>query len=168
MKCVCVCVQKAWDEANERAKELVAASKGKCGLCFRSANFPLYFSFLVQTHVSSTHLTILTSGEDSGDHSTTLMFLLSYREGHASLVTEVQQQLQGIKPDLFVLAVGGGGLMNGVLEGLHHIGWEDVPVVAMETQGAHSFAACVQANAWVELNEITRQVWVWLKCMVGV
>eukprot|EP00731_Ephydatia_muelleri_P037915 Em0598g2a len=25
-------------------------------------------------------------------------------EGHASLVTEVQQQLQGIKPDLFVLA----------------------------------------------------------------
>lgn len=82
--------------------------------------------------------------------------VLSCREGHASLVTEVQHQLQGIKPDLFVLAVGGGGLMNGVLEGLHHIGWEDVPVVAMETQGAHSFAACVQANEWVELKEITR------------
>ncbi|KAL5478183.1 hypothetical protein EMCRGX_G025076 [Ephydatia muelleri] len=107
----------AWDEANERAKELVAASKDSC----------LIHPF---------------------DHP-------DIWEGHASLVTEVQQQLQGIKPDLFVLAVGGGGLMNGVLEGLHHIGWEDVPVVAMETQGAHSFAACVQANAWVELNEIT-------------
>lgn len=82
--------------------------------------------------------------------------LFSNREGHASLVTEVKQQLQGIKPDLFVLAVGGGGLMNGVLEGLHHVGWGEVPVLAMETNGAHSFAACVQAQEWVELKEITR------------
>ena len=81
---------------------------------------------------------------------------LPYREGHASLVTEVKQQLVGTKPDLFVLAVGGGGLMNGVLEGMHHVGWEDVPVLAMETLGAHSFAACVQAKEWVELKEITR------------
>ena len=46
--------------------------------------------------------------------------------------------------------------MNGVLEGLHHVGWGEVPVLAMETNGAHSFAACVQAQEWVELKEITR------------
>ena len=48
--------------------------------------------------------------------------------------------------------------MNGVLQGMHGVGWEGVPLLAMETEGAHSFYACAQANEWVELDDITRYV----------
>ena len=78
------------------------------------------------------------------------------RRGHASMVEEIKAQLQGVVPDLVVLSVGGGGLMNGVLEGLHRVGWVSVPVLAMETQGADSLNACVQSGQWVTLDKITR------------
>ena len=68
----------------------------------------------------------------------------------------MKEQLGGAKPGLVVLSVGGGGLMNGVLEGMHRVGWGDVPLVAMETHGADSLAACVKAQEWVELSDITR------------
>jgi L-serine/L-threonine ammonia-lyase len=76
-------------------------------------------------------------------------------EGHASIVEEIQEQLQGVTPDLVVLSVGGGGLMNGVLEGMARVGWTQVPLLAIETQGAHSLNACVAAGEWVELDDIT-------------
>lgn len=72
------------------------------------------------------------------------------------MVDEIKDQLRGVIPDLVVVAVGGGGLMNGVLEGLHNVGWNDVPVLAMETKGADSFNACVKAGEWTELDAITR------------
>ena len=71
---------------------------------------------------------------------------------------EVAAQLQGLTPDLVVLSVGGGGLMNGVLAGMQRVGWTAVPVLAVETEGAHSLNACVKANRWVELDKITRYV----------
>ena len=77
------------------------------------------------------------------------------REGHESLVEEVHTQLRGVTPDLVVLRVGGGGLMNGVLSGMHKVGWTDVPILAMETEGADSLNACAQAGQWVELDDIT-------------
>ena len=77
------------------------------------------------------------------------------REGHTSLVRELEEDLKE-KPGAVVLSVGGGGLMNGVVEGLRHAGWADVPVVAMETHGAHSFNAAVKAGRLVTLPEITR------------
>ena len=80
------------------------------------------------------------------------------REGHASLVEEVHTQLRGVTPDLVVLSVGGGGLMNGVLAGMHKVGWTDAPVLAMETEGAHSLNACVQAGKLDELDEIKRYI----------
>ena len=72
------------------------------------------------------------------------------------MVEEIQHQLRGIVPDLVVLSVGGGGLMNGVLEGLHRVGWGEIPVLALETDGADSLAACVRSGKWVELDDITR------------
>lgn len=60
------------------------------------------------------------------------------------------------KPSVIVLSVGGGGLMCGVLRGLHDVGWSDVPVVAIETDGADSFAASVKAGRLVTLSGITR------------
>lgn len=77
------------------------------------------------------------------------------REGHASLVEELQREL-GEKPGAIVLSVGGGGLLNGVVQGLRCAGWDDVPIVAMETLGAHSLNAAVEAGQLVTLPEITR------------
>lgn len=77
------------------------------------------------------------------------------REGHTSLVKELEQELRE-KPGAIVLSVGGGGLLNGVVEGLRRAGWDDVPIVAMETLGAHSLNAAMEAGYHVTLTEITR------------
>jgi len=73
--------------------------------------------------------------------------------GHASLVHEAAEQ--GPRPDAVVLSVGGGGLMCGVLQGMHDVGWTDVPLVAAETIGAASLHAAIAANALVTLDAIT-------------
>ncbi len=74
-------------------------------------------------------------------------------QGHASLVDEVVRS--GVKPDVLVLSVGGGGLLCGVVEGLHRHGWIDVPILAVETRGADSLAQSVRAGHRVELDAIT-------------
>jgi L-serine/L-threonine ammonia-lyase len=73
-------------------------------------------------------------------------------EGHASLVDEMVSQ--GPAPDAVVVAVGGGGLLCGVAEGLARQGLDAVPIVAVETQGAASFARAVEAGAPVTLDRI--------------
>jgi L-serine/L-threonine ammonia-lyase len=74
-------------------------------------------------------------------------------EGHATMIDEVAAE--GLRPDAVVLAVGGGGLLCGVLQGLSAHGWRDVPVVAVETEGAASLAAAVAAGRPVQLPAIT-------------
>ncbi|OUE37730.1 serine dehydratase [Billgrantia desiderata SP1] len=73
-------------------------------------------------------------------------------QGHATLIDEVF--CSGLKPDAVVLSVGGGGLLSGVVEGLHRNGWSDIPVFAVETTGAASFHAAVRAGHTVELEKI--------------
>ncbi|XP_021488833.2 serine dehydratase-like isoform X1 [Meriones unguiculatus] len=75
-------------------------------------------------------------------------------EGHASLVRELKESL-GTPPGAVVLAVGGGGLLAGVVAGLLEVGWQHVPIVAMETRGTHSFNAALQAGRLVTLPDIT-------------
>ena len=36
--------------------------------------------------------------------------------------------------------------MSGIALGMQDVGWSDVPLVAMETEGAHSFNKAVQAG----------------------
>lgn len=72
--------------------------------------------------------------------------------GHASMVDEMAQA--GDAPDAIVLSVGGGGLLCGVLEGLHRNGWSNIPVIAVETKGADSFAQAVIAGYPIELPAI--------------
>lgn len=74
-------------------------------------------------------------------------------EGHATMIAEAAAQ--GPRPDAVVLSVGGGGLMCGVLEGMHAAGWHDVPLVAAETVGADSLHASVAAGRLVTLDAIT-------------
>lgn len=75
-------------------------------------------------------------------------------EGHASLVRELKESL-GTPPGAVVLSVGGGGLLAGVTAGLLEVGWPQVPIVAMETRGAHSFNAALQAGRLITLPDIT-------------
>jgi L-serine/L-threonine ammonia-lyase len=74
-------------------------------------------------------------------------------KGHATLIDEVAQS--GQKPDAVVLSVGGGGLLCGIVEGLHRNGWRDVPVIAVETEGAASFRAATVAGKAVEIERIS-------------
>ena len=73
--------------------------------------------------------------------------------GHATMIHEVATQ--GPRPDAVVVAVGGGGLLCGVLEGMHACGWTDVPVIAVETVGAASLHAAMAAGHLVTLDAIT-------------
>lgn len=74
-------------------------------------------------------------------------------QGHATMIDEMAAA--GPKPDAVVLAVGGGGLLCGVLEGLARNGWHDVPVVAVGTEGADSYARSVAQGHAVDLPAIT-------------
>jgi len=74
-------------------------------------------------------------------------------KGNASLVEELVEQ--GVKrPGAVVLSVGGGGLMCGVLQGMHAVGWTEVPVLAVETTGAASLHAAMKAGEPVDIGRI--------------
>lgn len=74
-------------------------------------------------------------------------------DGHATMVDEMARQ--GPKPDAVVVSIGGGGLLSGVVAGLRRNGWSDVPVIAVETEGAASLKAAVDAGRPVALDAIT-------------
>ena len=75
-------------------------------------------------------------------------------DGNASLIDEaVAQAPHGF--DAVVCAVGGGGLLCGVIAGLHRNGLAHVPVIAVETEGAASLHASLHADAPVTLPAIT-------------
>ncbi|XP_063039669.1 serine dehydratase-like [Engraulis encrasicolus] len=81
-------------------------------------------------------------------------------QGHASIVRELKASLPE-KPGAVVLSVGGGGLLCGVVEGLREVGWENVPVLCMETVGADCLNAAVKAGKLVTLPDITSEA----KCL---
>lgn len=74
-------------------------------------------------------------------------------QGHATMAAEFAAQCP-LKPDVVVLAVGGGGLLAGVVDGMHRIGWQDIPIIAVETEGTASFARSVQSGELVTLPKI--------------
>jgi L-serine/L-threonine ammonia-lyase len=78
-------------------------------------------------------------------------------EGHATIVDEIAGDLakEMDKPDAIVLSVGGGGLLCGVIEGLRRNGWQDVAVIAVETEGTASLAVSLAQGRLVTLDRIT-------------
>lgn len=74
-------------------------------------------------------------------------------EGNSTMIDEVKKS--GIKPDVILLSVGGGGLLIGVIEGLRRNGWSQIPVVAVETHGAESLAESMRQNKLITLPKIT-------------
>lgn len=125
------------ETTSERARELLALENAKVivhGSSWQEANA------LAQT---------LVGAHDAFIHPFDDPLLWT---GHASMIDEVAGS--GFKPDAVVLSVGGGGLLSGVVQGLQRNGWHDVAVLAVETEGAASFHAAVQANALVAIEQI--------------
>lgn len=75
-------------------------------------------------------------------------------DGHATLVDEIAAAGSSAKPDAIVCTVGGGGLYCGIVEGLRRNGWGDVPVIAVETDGAASLHRSIVAGERVMLESI--------------
>ncbi|KAI0831064.1 tryptophan synthase beta subunit-like PLP-dependent enzyme [Trametes gibbosa] len=68
-------------------------------------------------------------------------------EGHASMVHEIKKQLpEGNQPDAIFCSVGGGGLAGGIMEGCDAVGWDDVPLVTVETHGSNCFYQSLSLN----------------------
>lgn len=72
--------------------------------------------------------------------------------GHATIIDEVSRS--GVFPDVVVLSVGGGGLLCGIIEGLNRNEMLNVPILAVETNGADSLAASLEAGRLTELQDI--------------
>jgi len=73
-------------------------------------------------------------------------------DGNGTLIDEVAGQ---VAFDVVVCSVGGGGLMSGIVQGLQRNGLSHVPVIAVETEGAASLHAAMQANTCVTLPTIS-------------
>lgn len=80
-------------------------------------------------------------------------------EGHSSLVDEVDQQLSQAEdgaPDAIVCSVGGGGLFNGIMDGISRTSkWDKTQVLALETHGADSLSSALDKEEWATLPGIT-------------
>lgn len=57
--------------------------------------------------------------------------------------------------DAIICSVGGGGLFCGIMQGLDDVKWDRTKVIAVETQGADSFAQAVAKRELVTLPAIT-------------
>ncbi|KAG6909450.1 hypothetical protein DXG01_000435 [Tephrocybe rancida] len=69
-------------------------------------------------------------------------------EGHGSMVSEIASQLpNNTKPDAIFCSVGGGGLLGGLIHGCAKVGWDDVPLIALETIGSNCFYHSLSLNA---------------------
>ncbi|EAL71031.1 L-serine ammonia-lyase [Dictyostelium discoideum AX4] len=76
-------------------------------------------------------------------------------EGHSTMIDEIYQDVQnGVceKPDVILFSVGGGGMMIGILQGLDRYGWNDIPIVTVETVGSHSFWKSFQEKQLTKLD----------------
>ncbi|KAI0060883.1 tryptophan synthase beta subunit-like PLP-dependent enzyme [Artomyces pyxidatus] len=68
-------------------------------------------------------------------------------EGHASMVEEIKAQLPtDVTPDAIFCDVGGGGLLAGIMVGCKTVGWDDVPIIGLETHGSDCFYQSMLAN----------------------
>ncbi|MBI5447129.1 MAG: pyridoxal-phosphate dependent enzyme [Gammaproteobacteria bacterium] len=164
-------------EKERGSRAFVASSGGNAGIaaayCGMKLNVPTTVFIPETSHplyvdrIKSYGAEVIIAGENWGKaHQAATLFVQTHTasyihpfdhpilwEGHSSMIDEVAQE--GLKPDVVLVSVGGGGLACGVLEGMHRHKWHDVPLVAVETQGADSFAQSLKENRCVTLPRIT-------------
>ncbi|KAK5112914.1 hypothetical protein LTR62_003736 [Meristemomyces frigidus] len=85
-------------------------------------------------------------------------------DGNQTVVEEIGEQLVEMAgqegfgedaPAVVVCSVGGGGLFNGVMQGVLAAGWNETEVLAVETRGAHSLQESLVQGELVTLPGIT-------------
>lgn len=158
------------------ARQLVCASGGNAGYAVAYAGrvlgipttivVPTRTSAFMRERIREEHATVLVHGDAWDDAHAHAVHLARTTDaalihpfddpevwrGHASLVHEIAAA--GVVPGAIVVSVGGGGLLIGIMQGMHELGWKSVPVLAVETEGAASFAAAVRAGHLVTLDAI--------------
>ncbi|RMZ72745.1 serine family amino acid catabolism-related [Pyrenophora seminiperda CCB06] len=76
-------------------------------------------------------------------------------EGNSTCMHEIAAQLPGTEPDVLICSVGGGGLINGMCQAMDSLSMSKTTILAMETAGAESLNAALQANELITLPKIT-------------
>ncbi|CAI4056346.1 L-serine/L-threonine ammonia-lyase CHA1 SKDI_03G0100 [Saccharomyces kudriavzevii IFO 1802] len=82
-------------------------------------------------------------------------------EGHSSMVDEIVQDLKSQRISMnkvkgIVCSVGGGGLYNGIIQGLERYHLADkIPIVGVETNGCHVFNTSLRIGQPVQFKKIT-------------
>ncbi|KAF2645970.1 tryptophan synthase beta subunit-like PLP-dependent enzyme [Massarina eburnea CBS 473.64] len=77
--------------------------------------------------------------------------------GNATVMHEIAAQMPDSPPDIIICSVGGGGLINGIMQAMDSLSLSSPTVIGLETAGAHSLSAAVKAGELVTLPEITSQ-----------
>lgn len=72
--------------------------------------------------------------------------------GQGSLVKEIVDE--GLKPDLIVASIGGGGLISGIISAAHHFS-PTSRVAGVETEGADCMSRSVEKDEIIELDAIS-------------
>jgi L-serine/L-threonine ammonia-lyase len=161
----------------EGARAVVCASGGNAGmaatLAARACDVPATIvvpqttAVAVRDAIASRGATVVVHGavwDESHEHAVALakeqgaVYVHPFDDpllwdGHATLIDEVVHA--GVAFDCVVASVGGGGLLAGIVQGLRRNGLHHVPVIAVETEGAASFAATLAAGEPVTLPAIT-------------
>ncbi len=157
-------------------RSFVASSGGNAGYSAayitRALQLPLFVFVPHNTHpiyvakIRSLGATVIMKGDVWDDaHQAALQYATEHHAaylppfdhpliwaGNSTLVDEVVAQMA--KPDAIIVAVGGGGLAVGILEGLQRYGWQDIPLFGIEPLGAASLAASLAAGKMVQLAAI--------------
>ncbi len=163
--------------AEDGFEQLVASSGGNAGIsvayCGKVLGMPTTVFIPSTSHqifideIKSYGAQVIVAGKDwDSAHTAALAYIQEHHAayippfdhpmiwaGHATLIDEIVQS--GLRPDAIVAAVGGGGLACGLLEGMQHHGWTDVPLIAVETQGADALYQSLLAHQMVTLDTIT-------------
>jgi L-serine/L-threonine ammonia-lyase len=164
-------------EVAKGAKEIFCASGGNAGIAAAVAGrilgvpvtivVPETTSVEVRARILATGAKVLVHGSVFDEANGYAMSLAADRkaayvhpfdhpllwEGHATLIDEVVKAAAEF--DCVVTSVGGGGLLAGIVEGLRRNGLTEIPVIAVETEGAASLHAALAANERVTLPAIT-------------
>lgn len=165
-------------EIKKGAKSFVASSGGNAGVAVAYCGACLNVPTTIFIPKSSAHVYIeaiksygaevIIAGDNAGDAQIKAMeyaikikasYIHPYDnpyiwEGHSSIIDEIVDD-NFAKPDAIIVAVGGGGLACGILTGMHKHNWNNVPFIAVETEGADVFAQSVAQNKAVHLPVIT-------------
>jgi L-serine/L-threonine ammonia-lyase len=73
-------------------------------------------------------------------------------KGHSTMIDECAEVIA--EPDMVIAAVGGGGLLCGLMEGMERNGWKNSTFLGAETSGAASLAKVIKEGEWGAIASI--------------